>query len=239
MKTLGEVLSRKSQVKILDIGTGAGGFIGMIGSVFDDYSEIIGVDISEGAIKAARNNFDDGRIKFELMDSNDLEYSEGSFDVVCLSNSLHHLDDIKTALGEMYRVLNPGGYMVFNEMYSDVEEEKQLTHVKMHHFWGEIDSLTGITHNETFKRQEIVNLLDVNCDAKVKDVWTLKVDDQGDDTLSEDDMNFFDGILDSYVNKVKDHKDKEKYVLRADDLRNRLRTVGFKSASQLVVVMEK
>ncbi len=138
--------------KILDIATGSGGFVHLLTSEFDDYNTIIGIDNNSKSIEMASKYFTDERVKFENMDAKSLDFEKGQFDVVSLSNSLHHFSNIDVIIGEMERVLKPGGILIFNEMYKDNQDAKQMTHVLMHHFWADIDKKLGLPHNETFKR---------------------------------------------------------------------------------------
>lgn len=63
-------------------------------------------------INAAKNlSFE---IDFHLMDANSLQFPDESFDIVYGGAILHHLDIEKT-LNHVYRVLKPGGLIVFLE----------------------------------------------------------------------------------------------------------------------------
>ncbi len=239
MKKLEEMLSKKSNSKILDVGTGRGGFIKTINEINSNYSEIVGIDISENALKIAREGFDDKRISFLNMNATKMSFDDESFDVVCLSNSLHHLDELQYTIDEMERVLAPKGYLIFNEMYSDVEKNMQKTHVEMHHFWAEIDRLNQVTHNETMKRGEIIEILEKVSKGKMIEAWDMKVSDSEDEKLSEEDYKYLENLLMKYLERVNEHKDYSYFQQKADKLKERLRTVGFKSATQLIVVIEK
>ena len=54
------------------------------------------------------------RPHFSIMDANNLEFADASFDVVFGGGILHHLDFFR-ALDGVRRVLKPGGIMVFHE----------------------------------------------------------------------------------------------------------------------------
>ena len=148
MKRLSKALKDKRNAKILDVATGVGNFIGLIQEFTDDYNSILGIDTSETAIETASGNFSDSRITFEVMDINEPGLNNNSFDIICLSNSLHHLNDLPETLGKMKALLKEDGTIIINEMYADVEDEQQNTHVLLHHFWAEIDRLNGGCHNE-------------------------------------------------------------------------------------------
>jgi SAM-dependent methyltransferase len=53
----------------------------------------------------------------------DLPFEENSFDVVFCNHVLEHIEDDKKAMGELYRVLKPGGMGIF-QIPQDLEREK-------------------------------------------------------------------------------------------------------------------
>lgn len=81
-------------------------------------AEVVGIDISPVAIEqATQRGRDEGladRLQFRVMDAEHLELPDRSFDIVCGSGILHHLD-LAHAYGEIARVLRPSGVGVFTE----------------------------------------------------------------------------------------------------------------------------
>jgi SAM-dependent methyltransferase len=78
---------------------------------------VVGIDISPVAIsqaikRAAKQGISSAR--FEVMNAEKLEFDDDSFDLVCGSGILHHLD-LEAALAEIARVLRPDGHAVFFE----------------------------------------------------------------------------------------------------------------------------
>jgi SAM-dependent methyltransferase len=53
-------------------------------------------------------------LKFVKADAEALDFADGSFDLICGSGILHHLD-LERSLGEVHRVLSDGGRGVFYE----------------------------------------------------------------------------------------------------------------------------
>lgn len=96
--------------KVLEIGCGTGIFTK---KVYDlSGADITAIDVSEDLLKIAREMSGVG--KFILGDAMRMPFSDGTFDVVFGSSILHHLD-FDASLREIYRVLKPGGRMVFAE----------------------------------------------------------------------------------------------------------------------------
>jgi SAM-dependent methyltransferase len=81
-------------------------------------AHVTGIDISPVAIEMAREQGErDGlsaNLDFRVMDAERLDLPDASFDVVCGTGILHHLD-LDAAYGEVARVLRPGGVAVFVE----------------------------------------------------------------------------------------------------------------------------
>jgi len=97
--------------KILDCG--AGGPVPPLVLFHNQGFNCTGIDISPRAIGAARAFCDDNdlSIHFKPADMRDLPFSDESFDFVYEQYSLCHLSktDTEKAVGEMLRVLKPGG----------------------------------------------------------------------------------------------------------------------------------
>lgn len=74
------------------------------------------INISEKELQKGSDAALDSRVKpnFSLMDANNLEFPDESFDMVFGSSILHHLDFTR-ALDEIRRVLTPNGRILFTE----------------------------------------------------------------------------------------------------------------------------
>jgi SAM-dependent methyltransferase len=81
-------------------------------------AHVVGIDISPVAIEqATEQGRAEGladRLEFRVMDAEHLDFPDDSFDVVCGSGILHHLD-LARSYAEIARVLKPGGTAVFTE----------------------------------------------------------------------------------------------------------------------------
>lgn len=236
MRKLGTFLNHFVEPKILDVGTGSGNFIDIILSLSDNFVEIIGIDQLQIAVDTATKKFTDERIKFMKMDALKMEFEDNSFDLVCLSNSLHHLSEINGMLKEMERVLKPGGYLLVNEMKCDGLNAKQKAHLKIHHFAAEIDRETGATHNDTFKAIEILKTLETNSSLKIKDVWDLSHERK--ETNSKEELEWLCDTVDRVQKRIKDPERQAYYSKKGEKIKKYIRRVGFDSATQMVVILK-
>jgi SAM-dependent methyltransferase len=75
---------------------------------------ITAIDISPELLEMARGRCHESSVSFEIGNAYALNYSNNSFDAVVGSSVLHHLV-IERALGELHRVLRPGGVIRFTE----------------------------------------------------------------------------------------------------------------------------
>ena len=89
-----------------------------------------------------------------------MQFEDGYFDTVCISDALHHIKNREAVLNEMLRVLKPEGLMLITEMYSDGDQTPaQETHIMMHHWVASVDRLLGTYHQKTFTRQELQDIV--------------------------------------------------------------------------------
>ena len=120
---------------MLDIATGTGDLALLIDKILKPES-IIGCDISEGMMQVARNKcLKKGitGISFEKEDCTALSYPDGSFDAVTSSFGIRNFQELDKALGEMCRVLKPGGHLAILELSSPVKfPMKQLFKIYSH-----------------------------------------------------------------------------------------------------------
>jgi SAM-dependent methyltransferase len=96
---------------VLDLGCGAGQGSAAIASLYP-WVTVLGVDIGEDFIGAARNRHESERVRFEMADFLTLPVEDDSADCVYADNTLEHTYDLDRTLAEIRRVLKPGGTLV-------------------------------------------------------------------------------------------------------------------------------
>jgi len=72
----------------------------------------VGVDISDGLIAIAREKYP--KCEFSVMDMEELNFPDDSFDFAYSSLALHYVSDWDKALKEAFRILKPGSLYVFS-----------------------------------------------------------------------------------------------------------------------------
>jgi SAM-dependent methyltransferase len=98
---------------ILDVGSGTGVSLFEAGRWFAPTAYLAGVDLSPGMVTVARARTAALGIpaRFARGNAERLRYPEGRFDLVIANSVLHWIEDRRTAVAEMRRVLRPGGYL--------------------------------------------------------------------------------------------------------------------------------
>ena len=94
---------------VLDLGTGTG-VVALALAERYPAAEVTGIDLSPGMVEEARQKLSPelaGRVRFEVGDASALEYPDGAFDLVVLSNMIPFYD-------ELARIVARGGTLVFS-----------------------------------------------------------------------------------------------------------------------------
>lgn len=233
MTTPKDILGEIHGGRVLDVATGAGGFVHFLLEGLKDYSEIIGIDSSDRNKAAFESAFkDDANIHFQMMDALQMDFPDDSFDLVCIANSLHHLDP-EPALRQMKRVLRPGGIMLIAEMYRNGQTETQMTHVYLHHWWGAVDTVNGVEHRETYQRGELVAMANR---LELSEKRTFDLSDLSDDPKNPDILAELNPVFDRYIQRADGHPDLQ---VRGEELRKRVQEIGFHNATTFVALGKK
>ncbi len=94
--------------RVIDVGCGTGSLIFTLPQCADIMAAV-GIDISEGYLEYARSRNRDGRLRFERADACALPFADRSFDRAFSLLVLQFIPDPRQAVGEMRRVVRPGG----------------------------------------------------------------------------------------------------------------------------------
>jgi ubiquinone/menaquinone biosynthesis C-methylase UbiE len=154
------------QEKVLEVGCGVGSDTVMFAK---RRANITAIDLSPHSVAFAKQNIALHNLKADILvaDAEQLPFPDETFDLVYSWGVLHHTPDIRKALGEIYRVLKPGGQiciMLYNKW--------SLVSVQMYLMFGlfkkqpfiSLDELYSKYHEspgtKVFSKKEIKSLFD-------------------------------------------------------------------------------
>lgn len=105
------LLGKKSPKKILDIATGTGDFAIALSNLKPE--KITGMDISEGMLEIGRKKVKaknlTGVIDLQTGDAENMPFDSNTFDAITVGFGVRNFENLRKGLGEMHRVLKPGG----------------------------------------------------------------------------------------------------------------------------------
>lgn len=231
-----EVLNKIDGGRVLDVATHEGGFVHILKDNLQSYTQIIGIDINVQAIVKAHNSIGNKQIKFMVMNAEQLNFANNSFDTVSISASLHHLTDIRQVLTEMMRVLKPGGNFIVAEMHRDGQTEAELTTIFLHHWVASVDSALGNIHNKTLTRQDLISYV---AELGMKHVDCFDQSDRTTNPLDKEMMDHLDNMIAAAIQRAEKAASYAELKRQGEILYQRLHKVGACREPILVIVAKK
>lgn len=245
---IAERLKLISGGKILDIGTGDGGSLQFLIDFLRDYDTAVGIDNDEDELKKAQVRFKDKPITLKVMNGEKLEYDDYTFNLVSMSFSMHHIQNLPDALSEMKRVLKNGGYFMIQEMFSDGNQTvAQKNDTAVHELGAEVDRMEGKYHREEYTKGEIeailsqLGLKDLEIFESSRYVKCLKCEERDDC----DDPKHLSTIkstledIDKGLELIKERKEYSEFKERAETIKQYIKTHGISSTSILFCIGKK
>ena len=108
------LLSIKSDDKVLDAACGTGTSALIMAEMVGANGEVVGIDLSPNMIKITKSKVKSANISFLNANSEDIPYPDNYFDKAHISLALHEMihEGRVNTLKEIYRVLKPSGIFV-------------------------------------------------------------------------------------------------------------------------------
>jgi demethylmenaquinone methyltransferase / 2-methoxy-6-polyprenyl-1,4-benzoquinol methylase len=135
-KSAVKILKQHQPKNVLDVATGTADF------ALEDYKsnaeKIVGVDIAEQMLSIGREKIKakglSDKITLLRGDSEDLPFSENSFDAITVGFGVRNFENLQKGLAEMHRVLNKDGLLIVLEFSKPkVFPVKQVFHLYFHY----------------------------------------------------------------------------------------------------------
>lgn len=116
-KRVVNLVAKTQPESVLDIATGTGDLA--INLTKTNAKKIIGLDISDGMLEVGRKKIAkqhlDNTIEMILGDSENLPFSDDSFDAITVAFGVRNFENLEKGLSEILRVLKPDGIFVILE----------------------------------------------------------------------------------------------------------------------------
>jgi ubiquinone/menaquinone biosynthesis C-methylase UbiE len=144
--------------RVLDVGCGTGYFTRVMARAVEPGGSAHGVDPSADAITHARRLTTLANCSFSDGVAEGLDTADGSYDVVVSSLMIHHLPEAlrPRAIGEMFRVLRPGGSVLIAEFRPPSTRigRRLITALTGHHAMAEnrVDLLEPMVRDAGFEQ---------------------------------------------------------------------------------------
>lgn len=120
-----DVLGYCTQGRLLDIGTGSAWLLVRLRPLAPRL-RLVGADISTAMLRRARRNLAkaglEGQIEIRQGDAGRMPFSDGQFDLVVSTGSLHHWKTPVAGLNEVHRVLRDGGVALLYDLVKRLPE---------------------------------------------------------------------------------------------------------------------
>ncbi|VXB65459.1 conserved hypothetical protein [Burkholderia sp. 8Y] len=155
---------------VLDMGCGAGhaSF-----AVAPHVKEVVAYDIAPpmlATVEAAAKERGLTTIRTQQGAAETLPFADASFDWAISRMSAHHWRDVPKALGEVRRVLKPGGRLKFIDI-AGIDDPLYDTHIQA------IEVLRDASHIRDYRADEWIAMLDAaGFDARVTERWRLPLE---------------------------------------------------------------
>jgi ubiquinone/menaquinone biosynthesis C-methylase UbiE len=157
----------KPDDKILEIGCGIGSIVNHLSKHGYD---VTGTDISNEAISYGLKKY--GCLNLQVQPAEDLPFKDESFNVVLSFDLFEHIAQINRHVSEVYRVLRPGGYYLFqtpNKLSNAIFEtlyhksfKWKRTHPSLHSPAQLKKRLSGHGFEVTFVKMNPINEFTIN-----------------------------------------------------------------------------
>lgn len=236
MEQLKTFFSGKPIGKILDIGTGNGDFIKLISPDFPGNVHITGIDPSNEALEEARRGNTSANVEFIRMEAEKMAFPDQSFDVVCLSNAMHHLASTEKTFSEMKRVVKDNGWLVVAEIVSDSLNEAQENQKIWHHFKSYVDRKSGITHKETWTENEVLEMIQ---SAGILPALTFPFNRMESPETDPEKLKHWINQFAANLAQLKGHPEYDEKSTLFELFKDSVKRYGFQLARQIVVVGQK
>ncbi|NIR29421.1 MAG: class I SAM-dependent methyltransferase [Gammaproteobacteria bacterium] len=130
-----KALNLRPGERVLDIGSGPGLLAYDVAATVGPSGRVCGIDVSDSMLAMARRRCAaQGWVEFEASEATRLPYEDGAFDAAVSIQVYEYVENIPGALGELHRVLRPGGRAVimdtdYDSLVMHTEDKARMARV--------------------------------------------------------------------------------------------------------------
>jgi ubiquinone/menaquinone biosynthesis C-methylase UbiE len=124
----GEALGQAARGRLIDVACGPGV---VTAALAPNAASVTAFDATEEMLEKAKGRCAKAglrNVEFKRGDAENLPFADGEFDGAVTRAALHHFADSRRAIGEMFRVLRPGGAAVFADVISSEDADESRLH---------------------------------------------------------------------------------------------------------------
>lgn len=152
--------------KVLDIGCGQGDLLLKIES-YNHNIELHGIDYLK------HENLDESKIKFQTMDCNtSFSAKLEKFDLVTSSEVIEHLENGRSFIREIGKILNKGGYLILTT--PNIESFTSLLSFYLKGYHSSFGPKEYPAHINSFSEYEIKNIVNEIPDLEIEKIFYIK-----------------------------------------------------------------
>jgi ubiquinone/menaquinone biosynthesis C-methylase UbiE len=128
----------------------------------DKVENVLGMDCSNPEQEISQELLESPNFTYMQHDKIKLPFEDNKFDVVQISNTLHHINktELSERIGELYRVLKDDGLFILVEGIRDKMDSASRTQNYLHIVRAFLDRENGISHYPQFWQTDIKHILD-------------------------------------------------------------------------------
>ena len=146
-------LPNKYDLTVLDLGSGTGFFTDLLAG---SYKQVIGLDISTKMLNFSKENRDK-RILWLGADAHKIPLQDNSIDFIYSNLVIQWFDPLDTAIQEIFRVLKPGGMLIFTTLVDGTLHELKSSWRQVDDDQHVIDFKTVTELNQSFNLNSSTN----------------------------------------------------------------------------------
>jgi phthiocerol/phenolphthiocerol synthesis type-I polyketide synthase E len=105
---------------VLDVGCGRGGTLMIVDNFFNARCRV-GIDLSTAAIAFCNRTHRQSQTMFLEGDAEELPFAAAQFDVITNVESSHSYPAIESFYSEAWRILKPGGYFLYTDLFNTAD----------------------------------------------------------------------------------------------------------------------